>query len=1009
MSQWRGRFEDLQTGTALERVRAWYHVPALVVLLAYMLWTRARSWQNFIRDGEVLFSGNDPWYHLRMVTYTVRNWPATMPFDPYTYYPYGTHASQFGTLFDQLMAVVALVLGLGDPSGHTIRLVMLFAPAVLGTLVALPVYGLGRRLGGRFGGIVGVLVLALSAGGFLNRSLVGTADHHVAEVLFQFTAILAVVVALSVANREQPVWELVTEREASALRRPVGWAALAGVAIALYLWTWSPGVLLIGILGVYFVVQLCAEYVRGRSPEHLAFAGVVMLGVAAVLVTASLETTAISAIEYSLLQPGLALAVAAGCVFLAWLARRWERLDLPVETAWSYPGAVLAILLAGAGTMALVLPDLFDYFVDQVLRIVGLSTSPTGGTVGEVQPLSRPVSTFFQRYGLAYLTAGAGALLALVQQVREDDASPGVLLVVIWGVFLLMATLTQRRFDYYLVGPIAVLNAYFVGQVLRFVSPDAKTASIETYQVLTVLAVLLVVTAPIVLVTSGAGGLTIASQTKNAGPGAGIEGWEPTLDWMANETPRPGQYEGANNEIAYYGTLSSQDDYDYQAGSYGVMSWWDYGHWITAEGERIPNANPFQEGATTAAKFLLSQNESEAASVVGGEMAEAEGTRYVAVDWKMASVYGRYGGKFFAPTVFAPNVSRSDFFQPVVRPTRQGARLAYYHRSQKYYNSMSVRLWLFHGSAVSPRPVVTDWDTVQTRNGPVRVLPRNGQSVRFFDSMQAARQFVREDGTAQVGGVGPNPSERIPALEHYRLVRNSNASAGERGSGYLRGLQTEARSLNLTGRRASQTLLPTKSPAWVKIFERVPGGTIRGQGPPNTNVSAQVQMYSPETNSTFTYRQRVRTDDEGNFEMTVPYSTTGYEKWGTSKGYTNVSVRARSSYVFSTGVQQGPDGNLSVWRGRANVTEGQVIGENETATTVTLQEQVIQTGNDGGNQTNGNGTNATADGSGTNTTDAAGEPTPTPTPSSTDTAGSLDGSGLASRAAPEADANRIAP
>src|SRR6056297_3601892 len=189
MSQRRGSIEDFDISNALRDIRRWYHIPTLVVLLAFMLWVRVRGWQNFYRDGQVLLSGNDAWYHLRQTSYTVNNWPQTMPFDPWTYFAYGTSQSQFGTLFDQLMATAALIVGLGDPSQQTVATTVLFAPAVFGTLVAIPVYFAGKRLGGRFGGLVSVLVLALSTGGFLTRSLVGFSDHQVGEALFQMIAV----------------------------------------------------------------------------------------------------------------------------------------------------------------------------------------------------------------------------------------------------------------------------------------------------------------------------------------------------------------------------------------------------------------------------------------------------------------------------------------------------------------------------------------------------------------------------------------------------------------------------------------------------------------------------------------------------------------------------------------------------------------------------------------------------------------------------------------------------
>jgi dolichyl-diphosphooligosaccharide--protein glycosyltransferase len=99
----------------------WYHVPALLLVIGMMLAIRLQSYDNFIRDGEVYFSGNDAWYHYREVMYTVQNWPSTMPFDPWTYYPYGTVVGQFGTLNDQIVATVALIIGLGSPAQNSSR------------------------------------------------------------------------------------------------------------------------------------------------------------------------------------------------------------------------------------------------------------------------------------------------------------------------------------------------------------------------------------------------------------------------------------------------------------------------------------------------------------------------------------------------------------------------------------------------------------------------------------------------------------------------------------------------------------------------------------------------------------------------------------------------------------------------------------------------------------------------------------------------------------------------
>ncbi|MFB6175717.1 MAG: hypothetical protein ABEI99_00980, partial [Halobaculum sp.] len=66
---------DTEDASVVETLRDRIEIPVLLVIVAGMLWIRLRSYSNFVRDGQVYFSGNDAWYHLREVQYTVRHWP----------------------------------------------------------------------------------------------------------------------------------------------------------------------------------------------------------------------------------------------------------------------------------------------------------------------------------------------------------------------------------------------------------------------------------------------------------------------------------------------------------------------------------------------------------------------------------------------------------------------------------------------------------------------------------------------------------------------------------------------------------------------------------------------------------------------------------------------------------------------------------------------------------------------------------------------------------------------
>src|SRR6056297_1821058 len=145
-------------GSPLDVLQRWYHVPLLLGAVVFMLWTRLRSYGNFVRNGEVYFRGNDAWYHFRETTYLLENWPSTLPFDVWTGFPVGRSAGQFGTLWDHIMAVSVWIAR--PIMGSTEEVMLIMAP-IAGSLVAIPTYFIARRFVGRFAALAGAVVLAL--------------------------------------------------------------------------------------------------------------------------------------------------------------------------------------------------------------------------------------------------------------------------------------------------------------------------------------------------------------------------------------------------------------------------------------------------------------------------------------------------------------------------------------------------------------------------------------------------------------------------------------------------------------------------------------------------------------------------------------------------------------------------------------------------------------------------------------------------------------------------------
>jgi dolichyl-diphosphooligosaccharide--protein glycosyltransferase len=915
---------QLDGATAAEWVDRYAHVAVVLVLSAYMFVTRIRGWQRFVGDDGVLFRGADAWYHYRQVSYTVGHFPRTMPFDPWTAYPNGVAVGQFGTIFDQTVALAALVVGLGTPDAKTVGLTLLFTPPVLGTLVVVPTYLLGRHFAGRAGGVVAVAVLALTPGAFLQRSQVGFADHHVAETLLQATAMLAIVTAIrAIEEHDDPtgrdpvsvddlgagiggVWATAT----GEFRRPLVMALLSGIAVAVYVFVWPPGVLIGLVLAACYAVHLSTEFVRGRNFEAIALVCGGSAVVTAVVLGFGIDSPGFDPGAVSLLQPALFFILALGLAGMVGLARVFRSLSL--SRSW-YPvtlGGLGLVLTLGVRVIA---PARFEFVASYFLRVFGYTLSPGIGTTAEARRVAfDSIVPFLQlSYGFAFGLALVGVAIAAGRYLQSDGSRGPIPALVVWLGFMTMATLTQVRFDYYLVVPVAVSSGIAIAWVLRRTGLTAPSdvADLRWGQAAVVVVVALALVGPFVA-SAGADGVTLKPTASSAqwGPDE-VTNWQGTLTWLRTNTPAEGTYGRPEAKpFPYYPTVAPTDDYAYPAGTYGVVSWWDAGHFLTVLGERIPVANPFQDGRTTAADFFLSRDESAAIRhVTWGD----ERARYVVVDWSLA-VPGV--GKYASPLEFTSERSRlRDLLRPIYRSSAGGRQFAGYVKQQAHYESLRVRLFRYHGSAKAPQPIVTDWETraLPTAEGDrieTAVVRANSAFVRRFETLAEARAFVRTDGSAQVGGVDGLPSERVPALEGYRLVHVSDR------------------------RYAVETISGTQRGPWVKTFERVPGATLRGRAPPNVTITAIVQL-DPHAGSPFNYTQRARAGASGEFSMTLPYSTTGYDDWGPSEGYTNVSVRATGPYTL-TATRNGT--GRPVDSATVHVPEGAVVGAEPTPITVTL-------------------------------------------------------------------------
>ncbi|MFC7138345.1 oligosaccharyl transferase, archaeosortase A system-associated [Halosimplex aquaticum] len=866
----------------------------LLLAVAFLLWVRLLPDDRVITDTAVFFSGNDAWYHSRTTQYVVRYFPELTPFDPWSNFPYGTgHHSGFGGLFDQIVALAVLVVGLGDPSDHLVNVVLALAPPVFGALTAVPTYYVGSRLTDRWGGAVAAGLLALVGGGFFYRTIVGASDHQSAEPLFGTAAVAGFAVALLAAYREKPLVADVRNGDWDLVRRPVVAGIFGGIAVAAYMALWPPGVMLLFTIGVFVVVQFSRDHLAGRATDYLTYAAVVTTAVAGVLALLYSRSNSLSATAYSLLQPLVAFGVAAGSLVLYGLSRYLDREGYDRRT---FPQAVAALAVGSLAFLWLVFPRGIDLFAALVTRVYsfGLLTSVSAGTVGEIQPAT--VGTAVAAFGGLLVLAAAGFALLLYSVVRENR--PVGLLVVLWSLSMFAAYFTMSRFGYYFAVTVALLAAYAIWWTFTELVPLDREGDalgdVDVYQVLGVLAVVLLIVPGNVVAVSGR--QPVWEQAERLG--GTDRAWYEGLNWLQENSPEPpmGYYEWYDRP--------ADGDFDYPQGAYGVMSWWDYGHWITVMGHRIPYANPFQEGPVPASAYLQAANETRANLILEALPSLSENPSRVAdmsveeLRDVVADQPARLDGENGRYVVIDDQMA-SDKFPPITRWA--GPDLPAYFQEARYR---------FGGQNVTLRET-TD-----------RYAETTLASLYYRDADRLAHyRLVHEvDRYAIVGGYVSGQS--VNPLTRLRL-----GSGWDNVASLAARLQRADRTRQVVplGPRRTRFVYNAAVESRVKIFEHVEGATITGRAPNVENGTAAYATLRLRTHTgrNFTYVQRATVAPNGSFELTVPYATS--DVVAPDDGGTNSSVRALGQYSVFVGNRTDPEATGTVAVPEPAIYDGETV------------------------------------------------------------------------------------
>lgn len=841
--------ERLQTSNKTSDIY-WYAGVMLALLISFWLRAIIPLSSVFVGNDVIFSSESDAWYHMMLAVSTALN--LRLPwFDPMTYFPHGTPVP-FGPFNSLGIAVISLIMGLGHPSIHMIDSVGAFFPAVLGALLVIPVYFIGRKIGGKSCGLISALIIAVMPGQILERSVLGFSDHHISESLLSAFAIMFFMLAIS-SGKDMRFKSI--KKDWTALKTPIIYSALAGLALGLYIDAWASGILFEGVILIFIVLQSAVDHLKNRNAEHLGISGAIAFFIAALMVLPFIQVYyGFTSYYYSLFQPTILLLGMVAALLISFLSELMKERGV---NRYYFPAAIFIIAILGLIILSAAIPT----FTSTLFTGLNIFQPKAGGasTVAEASPLLIEGGQFtldgiqanFPGISVILSPFFLGLIALILLSARYIRTQRGIyLLMITWSVITLLLTLAQVRFAYYYGVNVALLTGVLASWALEKAglgehsNEAVKSKDMAGLLVSNLRAIVVIILILILVIYPSVSVSILTAKYTTGGPD---KDWMSSVGWLETNTPSPGM-----DIYTIYQRPPDRQQYAYPASAYGVMSWWDYGHYIETIGHRMPNANPFQEGIGNltanipgSSPFFLSESEDQAENVLANldkNRSPYLNTRYVMIDWEMAT------SKFYAMTAWS-NVPITRYYGIFYQP--QGDQLVPVEAYRDpFFETMTARLFFFDGSETPVGNAFAIAYQIFNQNG--TLFPVIVEQPKVSSNYSELENYVSESKSkgyqseilSENNPTSISSSVPLEALKHYRLVHESEST------------------VTYTGQK------------FVKTFERVPGAKIEGKAPAGTRVSISVPVVTNQGRD-FTYIQSNIADASGNFTLNVPYSTVG--------------------------------------------------------------------------------------------------------------------------------------
>jgi dolichyl-diphosphooligosaccharide--protein glycosyltransferase len=634
--------------------------PTALFLLAVAI--RALPWRSVLGGDRVHPCGNDAFYHLRRIVFSVRHFPEALVFDRYINFPEGARPI-WTPAFDWTVALAVRPF-LPDGSVDGVERLAVWVPPVLGGATVVALYFLAKKHFGMPTAILSGLILSLLSAHFW-YSQIGFVDHHAAVALMT-TLLLASAMTLLRRPARDPPAPLRAWREGAA----------AGIALGAALLVWPGSGLHVGLVESGLLVHLLS---RRQHEQAIGFAARFAAANATALLLvlppgatgAHSEWGRFSPVVLTGFQPwlfGVLVLFGLACAGL-W---RWPRLGSDRRRRAAAGAAVGCCLLAASAALFPELlvggEDAWRWLAKRESFQAGVSESRSlvvdqGRLAGHLAAVR--LSYFFFLFPLAVVAA-------LRSLGRGRDRSSALLLLW-WSLGLFAVTLVQKRF----FNSFSVAMALVMGWTLclavqslprRWLATRARRGAVWTGLCALVLLLLLPVLRSYAPYVSNQVGLLRGRTLVLPGTVARRRVTVRMAHWLRYNTPATSGWMGEG------------------VPEYGVMAPWPVGHPIEYAGRRPTVTDNFgddigEENFHRARRYYLAR-EGE-----GSQILEQLGVRYVVAQ----SRHGYLGEAPAAGSMFRSLYFRNGSESAPPWEDPRGGRVEALERHRLVYESRPLR------------------------------------------------------------------------------------------------------------------------------------------------------------------------------------------------------------------------------------------------------------------------------------------------------------------------------